>query len=416
MNLVGWLVLIFLAADYLLGLAATILNLRTLDPALPDAFRDIYDEEEYHRSQEYTRAKSRLGLVSDTAGLLILLIFWFAGGFEFVDQWARGFGLGPVVTGVIFLFTLLLAQSIIGIPASIYSTFVLERRFGFNRTTPATFVLDRVKGLVLGVIIGGPLLALVLAFFIHAGPLAWLYCWIAVVTVTLVIQYVAPTWIMPLFNKFEPLDDGELKDTVLRYADSAGFPLKNVFRMDGSKRSSKANAFFTGFGRNKRVVLFDTLIEQHTTDEIVSIVAHEVGHYRKGHIKQGVAISILHSGLMLFLLSLVLTSPALFEAFFVSQPSVHAGLVFFGLLFSPVETVVSIALNALSRRNEFEADEFAMSTTESSEALSTALKKLSSTNLSNLTPHPFYVRLYYSHPPLKERVRAMKRAIQNDIK
>jgi len=407
MNVVGWIVLAALVVDYMLGLAATVLNLRALDPSLPAGFTDAYDEKEYRRSQFYTREKSRLSLVSDTLGLAALVGFWFAGGFELADRLARGLGYGEIVTGILFILGLVLIQSVLGLPFSIYRTFVLEKRFEFNKTTAATFVADLVKSLALGAVIGVPLLAIVLAIFVHGGPAAWFYCWIVLVAFMLVMQYLAPTLIMPLFNKFEALQAGPLRTSILDYADSAGFPLKNVFVMDGSKRSAKSNAFFTGLGKHKRVVLFDTLIEQHEPDEIVAIVAHEVGHYKKRHIIQGMLVSVAHSGLMLYLLSLVLSSSQLYEAFFVTHAAIYTGFVFFGLLFSPIEMLLSIGMNAWSRRNEFEADRFAISTTGGSAALVKAMKKLSTSNLANLTPHPLYVRLYYSHPPIIERIEAM---------
>lgn len=407
MNLIGWIVLAALLVDYALGVVATVLNLRALDPELPPSFSDTYDEEEYRRSQRYTRAKARLGLFSETVGLIVLLAFWFLGGFEILDRFVRSFGFGEVLTGVLFIFALGLGMGLIGLPVSIYRTFVLENRFGFNRTTVETFIADRLKGLALGVVIGGPVLAMIIAFFVHFGSPAWLYAWIALVAVTLVMQYVGPRLIMPLFNKFDPLEDGDLRERILDYAERVRFPLKNVFVMDASKRSSKSNAFFTGFGRNRRVVLFDTLVDDHESDEIVAIVAHEVGHYRKHHVLQNILVSVVHSGVMLFLLSLVLSSPQLYEAFFVTEPSVYTGLVFFGLLYSPIELLLSIGMNALSRHNEYVADAFAAETAGASSDLAKALKKLSTSNLSNLTPHPFYVWLHYSHPPVLERVRTL---------
>jgi len=407
-NLVGWIVLAALVVDHVVGVFATLLNLRALDAHLPDEFADTYDQSEYERSQLYTRAKSRLGLFSDTLGLIVLIAFWFSGGFEFVDRLVRETGFGEVATGVLFIFALLFGQSLLELPFMLFRTFVMEKRFDFNKTTATTFLIDRIKGIALALILGAPLLAVILAFFLYAGSFAWLYCWMLVVLFSLAMQYLAPTLIMPLFNKFEPLEPGELRDAIIGYASHASFPLRNVFVMDGSKRSTKSNAFFTGFGRNKRVVLFDTLIKQHGVEEIVAIVAHEIGHYRKRHIMQGIAVSIVHSGVMLFLLSLALSSPALYEAFFVTQQSIYAGLVFFGLLFSPVEMLLSIAMNALSRHNEFEADRFAADTTEAPGSLVAALKRLSTVNLANLTPHPLYVSLYYSHPPVTERIRALK--------
>jgi len=285
---------------------------------------------------------------------------------------------------------------------------VLEGRFGFNRTTLSTFFLDCVKGLCLALLLGGLLLAGVLALFEYASPYAWLYCWAAVVIFSLAMQYVAPTWIMPLFNKFTPMESGELKEAILRYARSVNFPIKNVLVMDGSKRSSRSNAFFTGFGRNKRIVLFDTLIAQHTVPEMVAVLAHEVGHYKKRHILQGTIIGVLYAGVIFFLLSLFLDSPDLFQAFYMRQESIYAGLLFFGLLYTPIELVLSIAMQMISRKNEYEADRFATETMDEPHNLIDVLKKLSTTNLSNLTPHPFFVFLNYSHPPLLQRIQAIQ--------
>jgi STE24 endopeptidase len=293
-------------------------------------------------------------------------------------------------------------------PFGIYSTFVIEERFGFNKTTPGTFAMDRVKGILLSVLIGAPLLAGIIAFFEYGGPWAWVYAWLAVTAFSLIMQYVAPTWIMPLFNKFEPLEDSELRQSIEKYAESVNFPLQGVYVMDGSKRSSKSNAFFTGFGKNKRIALFDTLIEKHTTDELVAVLAHEIGHYKKKHIIKNMAISVLHTGIMFALLSVFLQVPALFEAFYMDQMSVYAGLLFFGLLYSPIETILGVGMQVLSRKHEFEADHFAATTIEKREAMINALKKLSKDNLSNLTPHPFYVFLNYSHPPVLQRVEAMR--------
>jgi STE24 endopeptidase len=249
----------------------------------------------------------------------------------------------------------------------------------------------------------------VLAFFEYAGYYAWLYCWVAVTIFSLAVQYVAPTWIMPLFNKFTPMEPGELKEAILQYARSVKFPVRNVLVMDGSKRSSKSNAFFTGFGRNKRIALFDTMIEKHSVSELVAVLAHEIGHYKKKHILQGTIISILHTGGILFLLSIFMGSPGLYEAFYMDQPSTYTGLLFFGLLYTPVELMLSIVFQVISRKNEYQADRFTAATTHEPENLANALKKLTVDHLSNLTPHPFYVFLNYSHPPLLQRVEALKK-------
>jgi STE24 endopeptidase len=316
--------------------------------------------------------------------------------------------LGAIATGVAYIGALLLAQSLIGLPFSIYSTFRLEARFGFNRTTPLTFILDRVKGLLLSLIIGIPILSVILAFFEYFGELAWLYSWLLVVLFSLVMQYIAPSLIMPLFNKFEPLEDGDLRRRIFDMADRARFPIKNILVMDGSKRSSKSNAFFTGFGSQKRIALYDTLVEEHDDDELVAVLAHEIGHYKKRHILQGMVVSIVHTGILFFMLSLVLNYQPLYDAFHVTEPSVYVGLILFGLLLSPLELVLGFAMNALSRKNEFEADNYAAELTTSPSSLVEALKRLSRTNLSNLTPHPFYVRLYYSHPPVLTRIKVLQ--------
>jgi STE24 endopeptidase len=248
----------------------------------------------------------------------------------------------------------------------------------------------------------------VLALFEYAGHYAWLYCWVAITVFSLVVQYVAPTWIMPLFNKFTPMEPGELKEAILSYARSVKFPVKNVLVMDGSKRSSKSNAFFTGFGRNKRIALFDTLVEKHEVGELVAVLAHEIGHYKKKHILQATIKSIIHTGVILFLLSIFMGDAVLYEAFYMEQQSVYTGLLFFGLLYTPLEVILSIVSQVISRKNEYQADRFAAGTTDEPENLINALKKLSADNLSNITPHPFYVFLNYSHPPLLKRIEALK--------
>ncbi len=408
MNIYAVIILMALAANYLLNLISDLLNLRAIRAPLPEEFRDVYDEEKYRKSRKYTRVRTRFGLLTSTFSLIILLIFWFAGGFNWVDQLVRGFGYGTITTGLMFVGILILAQTFISLPFSIYSTFVIEERFGFNKTTPATFIADRLKGLMLTVLLGGPLLAGVIGIFEYFGAIAWLYAWIVVVLFTLFVQFIAPTWIMPIFNKFIPLEDGELRQAILSYADKVSFPLRGVYKIDGSRRSSKSNAFFTGFGRNKRIALFDTLIEKHSVPELLAVLAHEVGHYKKKHIPKNMVVSMLHTGAMLFLLSLFIRVPGLHDAFFMEDISVYAGLVFFGLLYSPIEMVLSVVMQVVSRKHEFEADRYAADTTGNPEGMVSALKKLSADNLSNLTPHPFHVFLHYSHPPVLQRIRAIR--------
>ncbi|MEL6820820.1 MAG: M48 family metallopeptidase [Calditrichota bacterium] len=408
MNIYGQIILFTLIISFILDLITEILNLRALKDELPDEFSDVYDAEKYRKSQRYTRTRTQFGMISSVFSLMVTLVFWFAGGFNWLDILVREYGYGEITTGLLYMGALLVARSLLSLPFSIYSTFVIEEKFGFNKTTPATFFADLIKGLVLGSLIGGALLAGILAFFQYAGPQAWLYCWIATTLFTLIMQFIAPTWIMPLFNKFTPLEEGELRSKIMDYAKSVDYPLQNLFVMDGSKRSSKSNAFFTGFGKNKRIALFDTLIENHTTNELVAVLAHEIGHYKKKHIVQSMVIGILHMGITFYLLSIFLTHQGLFDAFYVENMSVYAGLIFFGMLFSPIEMILSIFMQIFSRKNEFEADRYAVETTGQPDDMVNVLKKLTADNLGNLTPHPLYVFLNYSHPPTLERIRSIR--------
>lgn len=407
MNIYFFIILFAMVGGYLLELVADLLNLKALKPMPPQELSGLYDPAEYEKSQAYTIETTKFGIIKSSFSLVLSLVFWFAGGFRIFDDLAVSFGFGSIVTGLIYTAMLTAASSLIMFPFSIYSTFVIEEKFGFNKTTIKTFIMDTVKGIALGVVIGTPLLAGIFAFLTYSGAYSWLWCWIVVTIFMIVIQFVAPTWIMPLFNKFTPLEDGELRQAIMDFAKKAEFPLSNVFVMDGSKRSSKSNAFFTGFGKNRRIALFDTLIEKHTVPELVAILAHEAGHYKKGHIIKGMTISILYLGFMFWVLSLFISEKGLFDAFFMDRVSVYAGLVFFSMLFSPVDMILSIAMKAHSRSNEYEADRFAVENTGDSKELVSALKKLHADNLANLTPHPFYVFLNYTHPPLILRMSAL---------
>lgn len=408
MNVYGAIVLAALLAEYGLNAVADVLNLRTLQSALPDEFADTFDADTYAESQDYTRARTRFGLLQSSVGVVVLLAFWFAGGFAWLDGLVRGWELHPILTGLCYIGLLIGAQGVLSLPFSLYGTFVIEERFGFNETTLRTFVLDRLKGLALGLAIGGPLLAALLWFFQQTGPFAWIYAWGTVTVVMLLLQYVAPRFLMPLFNDFEPLEDGELRHAILDYADSVDFALDDIYVMDGSRRSSKSNAFFTGFGANRRIVLFDTLVEEQSVDELVTIVAHEMGHYKRHHIPQRMAISVLQTGVLFLLLSVFLQVEGLYAAFYVEQLSVYTGLVFFALLYTPVDLFLSLPLQAWSRRHEYEADAFAVETTGRPGTFASALKQLAASNRVHLTPHPLYVALHHSHPPLRERIRHVR--------
>jgi len=407
MNLIAAIILCAVFADFLLHMTADIFNLGMLKNQLPEQFKGWYDEQRYASSQEYLRVNTRFEWLTAIVNLVVFLGLWFGKGFPMIDEWVRMISESPVVSGIFYIGVLFILKLFISLPFSIYSTFYIEERFGFNKTTWKIFISDHCKQFVLVVLIGGMLLGGVLAFFEYAGSHAWFYCWIVIVVFMVVMQFVVPTWIMPLFNKFKPLDPGELKSAIMAYADSIDFSLKNIFIMDGSKRSKKTNAFFTGFGRHKRIVLYDTLVKNHTTDELVAVLAHEMGHYKKKHVVWMLLTGILQTGIMLYLLSLFISSPMLFEAFYIKTPSVYAGLVFFGILFTPIDFFMGILMQYFSRRNEYAADRFAVETTRNPGSFISALKKLAVHNLSNLMPHPMYVVLNYSHPPVLERLAAI---------
>ncbi len=409
MNIFAIVVFSALVVEFLVSTAADVLNLKSLKQDIPKTLTGVYQPDEYRQSQDYTRTRTRFGFVTGSFGLLVILLFWFTGGFNSLDQIVRSWGFGSIVNGLAYLGILLIGYELLTFPFGIYSTFVIEERFGFNRTTPLIFFTDLIKGLVLTVMLGGPVLTGLLLLFEYGGDFAWLFCWLGIIIYTIIMQFVAPVWLMPLFNKFTPMESGELREAIQSYARSAGYAVKNIFVMDGSKRSTKANAFFTGFGRTRRIALFDTLIDKHNLAELVAILAHEIGHYKKKHLLQGMVLGVAHTGLIFYLFSVFLNSPGLYQAFYMEQSSLYTGFIFFGLLYAPVEMVLSSALNALSRRNEYQADQFAVETTSEGGILEEALKKLSADNLSNLTPHPLYVALNYSHPPLLQRVEAIRR-------
>ncbi len=412
MNIYLVIIISALILNYALSTTAAWLNLRNISEELPEEFRDVYDSERYRKSQQYLKETTFFGLVHDTFHLAVILTFILAGGFNYVDAIARKAGYGEIGTGLIFAGILLVASQLINIPFSAWSTFVIEEKFGFNRTTVGTFVSDIIKGLLLTVIIGGVVFACIIWFFEGAGPHAWIYCWVALSIFQVMLMFVAPVLIMPLFNKFEPLGEGKLKKAIMDYAKKENFRLKGVFKMDGSKRSSKSNAFFTGFGKFKRIVLFDTLISRHTVEELVSIIAHEMGHYKLKHILKAIVKSIIMAGVTFYLLSLFIGNKALFDAFGMEHVSVYASLIFFGFLYAPIGMVTGIIDKAISRKHEFEADAYAVKSYGHPDAMISALKKLSVDNLSNLTPHPFMVMLEYSHPPVLERIRHIRRLAQ----
>lgn len=408
MNIYRVVILVTLLIRYFLDLLSEYLYLRSSTPALPIEVKDVYDPEKYRLSVEYMKARSRFHIVESTFSLVLILAFWFSGGFNWLDNVVRSFHLNTNVTGLLYIGILMLANSLLILPFSIYSTFVIEQKFGFNRTTVRTYVADQIKRLVLMFVIGMPLLAVILWFFETAGKMAWLYCWLISVGFLLVVQFVAPVWIMPFFNKFTTLPEGNLRKAIQDYARSVNFSFKDIFVMDGSRRSTKANAFFTGFGNNKRIALFDTLISDNTVPQVVAVLAHEVGHYKLKHIQRQMLLGFLQLGILFFVLSIFIDNRKLFEAFYMEHTSVYAGLLFFGMLYEPISMILSVIMNYFSRKNELEADRYAVETTNEEESLIGALKNLHNKNLANLTPHPVNVLLHHSHPPLLKRIQEIR--------
>ena len=407
MNGFGIFVLIAWVARYGLELAADLLNRSALDRDPDPTIASLYPPETRSKTRAYLGARLRVRIIESTLDLVTLLAFWGLGGFSYLDSFCRELGWGPVGTGLAFIGALVFLQGLLSLPFEIWRTFGIEARFGFNRTTVATFVMDLGKSTVLGILLGAPLLAAVLWFFEVAGSWAWLACWSVTAIFSLAVQWIVPTWILPLFFKFEPLEESQLRQAILSYAESVQFPLRDLFVVDGSRRSSKANAFFTGMGKNRRVALFDTLIEQHEEDELVAVVAHEIGHYRLGHMPKMLIISILHMGLLFGLLGLLLPQAGLYSAFCVENASIYTGLIFFSLLYGPVELLLSLVIQELSRRHEYQADAFAAQTTGATLPLQNGLKRLSVEQLAHPSPHKLWVALHASHPPLADRLRAL---------
>lgn len=405
------IILISLFLLWNLEFIATLLNLKTFPSSPPREINDLMDQEKLEKARSYLLVNARFDMFRSIFSLVVLVGFWFCQGFPFLDNLVRSFSENETVTGMLFLGMLFIAQSLISLPFDWHETFGIEEKFGFNKSTPKTFILDRIKGLFLAAIIGLPIIAGILWIF-QEVPNAWIWAWFFVTVVQLLLTYLAPTFILPLFNKFTPMPEGELRTKIEELGKSCGFPLEGVFVIDGSKRSTKANAYFTGFGKHKKIALFDTLIEKSTTPEILAILAHEIGHFRLGHIKQRLFVGILQMALIFFLIGLATDKNGTFarllhDAFFVKEISTHTGLVFFTILLEPASKLLTILANAWSRKHEFEADAYAARATGTPEALSTALKKLSSDHLSHPAPHKLRVVLDYSHPPLLQRLQVL---------
>ena len=404
-------VLVFLTLSWALNLVLESLNRASLSPELPGEFVPIYSPAEYAASQKYARARATFGMINATFDFFILVVFLCVGGFEWLDRMVGGMGLSPVWSGLVYFGFLGIAGDVLSLPFSLYHTFVLEERFGFNKTTLTTFWMDKVKGYLLTLVLGGALLGAVLWFFGRMGDSAWIGCWVFTSLFMIAVQYLAPRFILPLFNTFTPLEEGETRDAITRFAGKAGFDLSGIFVVDGSRRSAKSNAFFTGLGNKKRIALFDTLLKDQTPSELVAILAHEIGHYTYKHTLKGLGVGILKTGIIFLFMGMVIRSPELFSAFGISRPSVHTGLVIFALLYTPVSLFLGPLSAYVSRKHEFQADAFAARNLENPQALISALKKLSVSNLSHLTPHPWYVAFHYSHPPILARIKAVRKIV-----
>lgn len=390
--------------EFVIDTTLDVLNAKHYGDKLPEPLQDVYDTEEYLKSQAYKKERFKFSMVSSVFSLVLLLAFFFLDGFAFVDELARQYTDHPILIALIFFGIIMLGSDILTTPFSYYSTFIIEEKYGFNKTTLKTFVLDKIKGWFMLIIVGGGLLSLIIWFYQWAGSSFWLYAWAVIAVFSVVMNMFYAKLIVPLFNKQTPLEDGSLRQKIEAYASKVGFKLDNIFVIDGSKRSTKANAYFSGFGREKRITLYDTLINDLKEEEIIAVLAHEVGHYKKNHIIINLITSIALTGLTLWLLSLCIGSPLLSQALGVATPSFHIGLIAFGILYSPISEITSLLMNFISRAFEYQADNFAKETYAGAPLIS-GLKTLSKNSLSNLTPHPAYVFMHYSHPTLLQRFR-----------
>ncbi|MCL5128594.1 M48 family metallopeptidase [Algibacter sp. L4_22] len=402
-NTLFYIIIGIIIISFIVDKVLDALNAKHFNDVLPEDLKDVYDDEAYKKSQNYKATNYKFGLLTSTFSVILTLAFLWFDGFEFIDNIARSYSENPIFVALIFFGIIMIGSDILTTPFSYYSTFVIEEKFGFNKTTIKTFFLDKIKGWFMMAIVGGAILSLIIWFYEATGNQFWLYAWALVAVFSLFMNIFYSKLIVPLFNKQTPLEAGSLRDNISEYAKTVGFKLDKIFVIDGSKRSTKANAYFSGFGSEKRVTLYDTLINDLDEDEIVAVLAHEVGHYKKKHIIFNLATSILLTGFTLFILSLFISNPILSQALGVEIPSFHIGLIAFGMLYAPISEITGLIMNLFSRKFEYQADDYAKNTYKA-EPLITSLKKLSKNSLSNLTPHPAYVFMHYSHPTLLERI------------
>ena len=396
--------ILILSINFLINWILDSINSKHFNDKIPNELKDVYDEEAYLKSQAYKKENSKFSSITTALSFILTISFFYLEGFAYVDQFARSMSDQKIIVTLVFFGTIILASDFLTLPLSYYKTFVIEEKFGFNKTTQKLFLFDKLKGWLLMIVIGGSVLALITWFYQVTASNFWIYTWLFVAIFSIFMTLFYSSLIVPLFNKQTPLEQGELREKLETFAQKVGFNLTNIFVIDGSKRSTKANAYFTGFGPKKRIVLYDTLINDLETDEIVAVLAHEVGHYKKNHVVYNMIISVLLTGFTLYILSLFIGNTLLSQALSVSEPSFHIGLIAFGILYSPISEITGLLMNILSRKFEYEADDYAKEQFDG-KALITSLKKLSKNSLSNLTPHKSYVFLHYSHPTLLQRVQ-----------
>lgn len=407
MNIIFYLIIIILVLSFILERILDALNIRHLNPELPEMLKDRYDKQSYEKSQLYEKENKRFGLLVSSFNFLIIMAFLVTGGFGWLHDLVASISGSAILQAILFFGIFGFALDLTGIPFEWYATFTIEEKYGFNKTTPLTFWLDKIKSWLLAAILGGGILALIVWFYERTGSWFWVVAWAAITIFSLFMSIFYSRLIVPLFNKQKPLDDGELKESIRDFSLRAGFPVGEIYEIDGSKRSAKANAYFTGLGRRKRIVLYDTLINDLQVKEIVAVLAHEIGHFKKKHIIIGLILGIIQTGIMLFLLSFFLENQAFAQALGAGEPAFHLSVLVFGILYTPLSTILGLLMNHISRRNEFQADAFALNNGLGDE-LAAGLLKLSEKNLSNLTPHPAYVFVHYSHPPLIRRLEKLK--------
>ena len=392
--------------NYLFSNILDYLNHKNWKDDIPNELKGFYKKEKYKKAKDYSVSKNKIGFLSNTLSFALVFSLLFFNGYGLINELVSSYETNFIKSGLFFLILFLL-NTLISLPFSYYNTFVIEEKFGFNKTTKITFFLDQVKSSILSILIGGVLLFLALYLYDTINQGFWFWLWIGLSLLMVLINMFYADIIVPIFNKLTPLEDGKLRSKIEKYSNEVGYLLKNIYVIDGSKRSTKANAFFSGLGPRKTIALYDTLIEKHTVNELVAVLAHEVGHYKKKHIFSGLIFSIMQIGIITFFFELCLSLPEISQALGGTDVSFHLGIIGFSILFSPISILSGIFMNYISRKNEFEADGYAKETFNG-EDLALALKKLSVDSLSNIYPHPLYVFFHYSHPPLIKRLRALK--------